>query len=250
MVIKLFGTIIDIILSMVNRIKIILLKFIKSNKGQSLAEFAVTTALMATLAATAAPKLSELSKKAKAEKSLNEIDKILTQARNFYQRTARDEGRGRFPGQDKYNLGVGDYPCNGCTINDDFWGDYGENHPAQIAWENILLEEINQFEAWDDEIGEYWRSVFGVDNSEAPAPPGSKLSDDGVDCTDTDCFPAVGADEWVELFGGNTLKSKYQDGHFAYAVIPGALTGDNVFPPVLYVIDLEKPGDFYNMLAP
>ena len=34
-------------------------KTVKSVKGNSLAEFATTTALMATLAATAAPKLSE-----------------------------------------------------------------------------------------------------------------------------------------------------------------------------------------------
>ena len=49
----------------------------KSIKGNSLAEFATTTALMATLAATAAPKLSEMSEGTKAEKSRNEIDKIV-----------------------------------------------------------------------------------------------------------------------------------------------------------------------------
>ena len=52
-------------------------KNIKSVKGNSLAEFATTTALMATLAATAAPKLSEMSEGAKGEKSRNEIDKIV-----------------------------------------------------------------------------------------------------------------------------------------------------------------------------
>ena len=36
-----------------------IIKGLKSVKGSSLAEFATTTALMATLAATAAPKLSE-----------------------------------------------------------------------------------------------------------------------------------------------------------------------------------------------
>ena len=35
------------------------IKNLKNVKGSSLAEFATTTALMATLAATAAPKLSE-----------------------------------------------------------------------------------------------------------------------------------------------------------------------------------------------
>ena len=38
-----------------------IIRTVKSVKGNSLAEFATTTALMATLAATAAPKLSERS---------------------------------------------------------------------------------------------------------------------------------------------------------------------------------------------
>ncbi len=53
--------------------------------GNSLAEFATVSALMATLAATAAPKLSEVSEGTKAQKTMNEIDKLLTQAKNFYQ---------------------------------------------------------------------------------------------------------------------------------------------------------------------
>ena len=75
-----------------------LIRNVKSIKGNSLAEFATTTALMATLAATAAPKLSEMSEGAKAEKSKNEIDKIIKQGGSFYQDTADNEGRGRFPG--------------------------------------------------------------------------------------------------------------------------------------------------------
>ena len=46
-----------------------LIRNVKSIRGNSLAEFATTTALMATLAATAAPKLSEMSEGAKGEKS-------------------------------------------------------------------------------------------------------------------------------------------------------------------------------------
>ncbi|SVD31062.1 uncharacterized protein METZ01_LOCUS383916, partial [marine metagenome] len=38
-----------------------IIRNVKSINGNSLAEFATTTALMATLAATAAPKLSEMS---------------------------------------------------------------------------------------------------------------------------------------------------------------------------------------------
>ena len=80
-----------------------LIRNVKSINGNSLAEFATTTALMATLAATAAPKLSEMSEGAKAEKSRNELDKMVKQAGQFYQDTADIEGRGRFPGQDKFN---------------------------------------------------------------------------------------------------------------------------------------------------
>ena len=83
-----------------------IIKSVKSVKGNSLAEFATTTALMATLAATAAPKLSEMSEGAKAEKSRNELDKMIKQAGQFYQDTADIEGRGRFPGQDKYDMPV------------------------------------------------------------------------------------------------------------------------------------------------
>ena len=83
-----------------------IIRTVKSVKGNSLAEFATTTALMATLAATAAPKLSEMSEGAKAEKSRNELDKMVKQAGQFYQDTADIEGRGRFPGQDKYDMPV------------------------------------------------------------------------------------------------------------------------------------------------
>ena len=44
--------------------------------GASLAEFAVTTALMATLAATAAPKMSSLTEETKGKKTRENIDKI------------------------------------------------------------------------------------------------------------------------------------------------------------------------------
>jgi len=54
-----------------------------SANGNSLAEFAVVGALMATLAATAAPKLAVMIENTKKDKSLDEIDKILNQAKNF-----------------------------------------------------------------------------------------------------------------------------------------------------------------------
>ncbi|SVC00363.1 uncharacterized protein METZ01_LOCUS253217, partial [marine metagenome] len=93
-------------------------KSISRVNGNSLAEFATVSALMATLAATAAPKLSEVSEGTKAQKSMNEIDKLLTQAKNFYQEKADTEGRGRFPGQDKYDLRVGSHSDKADIEND------------------------------------------------------------------------------------------------------------------------------------
>ena len=61
-----------------------LMKYFKKVDGQSLAEFAVTTAMMATLATTAAPKFSGVGEGAKEKKTLADVDKILKSANNFY----------------------------------------------------------------------------------------------------------------------------------------------------------------------
>ena len=68
----------------------ILKKALTSKKGNSLAEFAVITAMMATFVMTAIPKFSDVMEAGKANKSIDEIDKILLQAKNFY------ETRGRY----------------------------------------------------------------------------------------------------------------------------------------------------------
>ena len=93
--------------SLLNIIKKINKRFLKSFfsiQGQSIAEFAVITAMMSTFVATAAPRLSNLMEEGKAQKSIQEIDKLLTQAKNFYELTSKLEGRGRLPGQDKFNI--------------------------------------------------------------------------------------------------------------------------------------------------
>ena len=77
--------------------------------GQSIAEFAVITAMMSTFVATAAPRLSNLMEEGKAQKTIQEIDKLLIQAKNFYENTSKYEGRGRLPGQDKFDIQVGGY---------------------------------------------------------------------------------------------------------------------------------------------
>ncbi len=213
---------------------------VKSINGNSLAEFATTTALMATLAATAAPKLSEMSEGAKAEKSMNEIDKILTQARNHYQTTADTEGRGRFPGQEKYNVQVGGYTAETVLL-------------ADISGTSGATGNITTFT--DDDLNK-WCSVFGISNAAAERPDNCDVVDDIVRTTDKNSQTvnngqtALGHNEWLDLFAGNTLTSKYQDGHFAYAVIPGGGSGKSAFPPVMYVVDMENASDFNNVIEP
>ena len=80
-----------------------IIRYLKSTKGNSLAEFAVTTAMMATLATTAAPKFSGVGEGAKEKKTMADIDKIVKSANNFYNSKVTTEGRGRFPGQTKYD---------------------------------------------------------------------------------------------------------------------------------------------------
>ena len=215
-----------------------IIRNVKSINGNSLAEFATTTALMATLAATAAPKLSEMSEGTKAEKSMNEIDKILTQARNFYQTTSDEEGRGRFPGQDKFDVPVGDY---GTTRSD---------YATAIAAQNALLGELATMNVWDHADGANWRSVFGISNSAASQDDGGNVSNDTYTSCGTCPGSELGHNDWLELFAGNTLASKYQDGHFAYAVIPGGGSGLSAFPPVMYVVDMENASDFNNVIEP
>ena len=214
-----------------------IIRNVKSINGNSLAEFATTTALMATLAATAAPKLSEMSEGTKAEKSMNEIDKILTQARNHYQTTADTEGRGRFPGQEKFDVAVGGY-----DDEDDLIGDILAVAASDTGMTSFTAGHLSK-----------WRSVFGITNPAAEVPDGCGVIDD----TDEDHTgngvsgdAYLGHEEWLDLFAGNTLKSKYQDGHFAYAVIAGSGSGLEAEPPVLYVIDVENASEFNNVLEP
>ena len=214
-----------------------IIRSFRSVKGNSLAEFATTTALMATLAATAAPKLSEMSEGTKAEKSRNEIDKIIKQAGQFYQDMADEEGRGRFPGQQKFNELVGGSTydntdatsagtaaalANSAAHNDDIMADLG-------------LDGTDGWQQYDDQPANSWISVFGTARSDEHK---------GVsDCTTC-------SDEWLPLFGDEVLGSKFQDGHYAYTVVAGGGSGDDVYPPVIYVVDVENAVDFNSVLEP
>tara|TARA_B100000676_G_C17845373_1_gene715214 strand:- start:44 stop:775 length:732 start_codon:yes stop_codon:yes gene_type:complete len=232
---------------------------VKSIKGSSLAEFATTTALMATLAATAAPKLSEMAEGSKQEKTMNEIDKIIQQGQQFYQDTADLEGRGRFPGQGRFDMVVGGgtgihgtrSTTNDTTLrnsqNRDIEGDLFGTYTAgnDPEWSGGLY---NHFEAADRSIA--WVSVFGL-SSEAKKPVNHGLQDDDQPDTDSDEHDKNGGHaDWLTAFGGETMDSPYQDGHYIYRVVPGYGSGNTVVPPILYVADIENPANFNAVLMP
>ena len=218
-------------------------------RGNSLAEFATVSALMATLAASAAPALSSLVNTAKVNKSTNEMDKILVQAKNFYEATADVEGRGRLPGQDKFNRAVGGFgPAIGTTLV--------QQNAAQCCDEGSIFAQIDEngsFKSYDDENGSKWRSVFGTTNADAYRSgvlSEGHWSDDTYTACPTCKGTKPGHEEWLELFGDNTLSSPFQDGHFIYIVLAGGGTGEKAFPPILYVADVENPAELHVDLAP
>ena len=222
-----------------------IIRNVKSIKGNSLAEFATTTALMATLAATAAPKLSEMSEGTKGEKSRNEIDKLIKQAGSYYQDAADKEGRGRFPGQSKFNLSVGgpggtEYDNSDASTNGTAAAHTASDlHTASIM-EDLGLGNSDGWRDYDQAHDNGWVSVFGKDNADAPCPVGVVGVEDN----------ANGTDDWKNLMGDETLGSTFQDGHYVYTVVAGGGSGNKVYTPVLYVGDIENMTDFNNVLEP
>jgi hypothetical protein len=211
------------------------LKYIKSTRGQSLAEFAVTTAMMATLATTAAPKFSGVGEGAKEKKTLADIDKIMKSANNFYNAKVTSDGRGRFPGQAKYNQTV---PV----------GDAGYDNEAEILAD--IKGDNATFGTFESTDAEHWASVFSTDHDDAPAPTGHKISETEDDNGDGSFDEFSGAEEFLNEFGGNPIKSPFQDGHYIYTVIAGSGSGTSSVSPILFIADLESARNFHKKLQP
>ena len=202
-------------------------RYLKGTSGNTLAEFAVTTAMMATLATTAAPKFSGVGEGAKEKKTMADIDKIVKSANNFYNSKVTTEGRGRFPGQTKYDAAVGGY-----------------------ASDSLLIAGVANFTSYSDEEGSKWASVFGTTTNGAVAPTGHNISVAEDDDKDGSFDVYSGAEEFLNEFGGNPIKTPFQDGHYIYAVIAGGGSGSGSYAPILYVADLENPSNFNKKLQP
>ena len=210
-------------------------KLLKDTKGASLMEFAVVTGLMAVLASTAAPKFSTISESGRHRKSITEMEKIGTQALNFFQDMAVKEGRGRFPGQTKYNQKVG-----GHTSMEDIERDILGMEAVEDANGNITTPAQDPtFQRFDGPDGSHWVSVFG-DDSEYPLSEGATLNSNHPN----------GENVWYTLFGDERLNSPYQDGHFVYQVIAGSGSGSQAIAPILFIADIENPSQLHLIIQP
>jgi len=205
-------------------------KKLKGRSGQSLAEFAVTTAMMATLATTAAPKFSGVGEGAKEKKTLADIDKIMKSANNFFNEKVSSEGRGRFPGQIKYNRSVPD--------------------DAGYANESDVVASLNLFETFESSEASKWASIFGTENPDGVMPSGATVNTSEDPDNDGSFSPTVGAEEFLDEFGGTAIKSPFQDGHYIYTVVAGGGSGQQSYSPILYIADLESPKNFNKKLQP
>ena len=211
-----------------------LIKTLKSRKGNSLAEFAVTTAMMATLATTAAPKFGQVGAGAKEKKTMANIDKILTVANNYYNQKLSDEGKGRFPGQSKYDSQVGGI-------------DLAEGASTDETLEAYVETILDAKESYTSELGEFVY-VFSPSSDDEDA-----LQNDWMSLETSvgyDGNSEVGALDFKKDFGNNGLTSPFQDGSYAYLVIPGSGSGTSAQAPVIVVIDTENPSKLHKTLVP
>jgi len=236
-------------------------KFLKSLKkvnGQSLAEFAVTTAMMATLATTAAPKFSGVGEGAKEKKTLADIDKILKAANNFYNTEVTEAGRGRFPGQSKFDQGVpaGTAGYGNATADDGSAITIDAELNLDLVGVTTGETTVDPlFNTYSGAAGSKWCSVFGKTNTDLNIPTGNTISatEDPVAYPDVAGYTMTvgnGGEEFLDLFGGEAIKSPFQDGHYIYTVIGGSGSGTQSVAPIIYVADLESPSSFFKKLQP
>jgi hypothetical protein len=219
-----------------NEMFINLMKKIKSNKGNSLAEFAVTTAMMATLATTAAPKFGGVGDGAKQKKTMNNIDKILTVANNFYNQAVSEEGKGRFPGQSKYDSEVG-----GVTL--------GEGQTTDQALETYVEDVLADIGTYESDNSDFVY-VFSPSVDDEDALAGDWMSFAGQTHQVDVEFDIDGAADFVKNFGNSGIKSPFQDGAYIYLVIPGSGSGTSAQAPVIIVADVENPSELHKTLTP
>ena len=213
-----------------------LIKKLKSNKGNSLAEFAVVTAMMGALATTAAPKFGAVGDGAKKGSTIANLDKIKSAANNFYNAKVTEEGRGRFPGQTKYDEKVGGFDLPANTLTDEALETYLETIlNGQTGYASTLTDYVYVFSTAvgdEDALAGDWMSFVGETHQ--------------IDAG----FDIDGATDFKSNFGNQGISSPFQDGAYIYLVIPGSGSGSDAQAPCMIVADAENPSELYKVLTP
>ena len=109
---------------------------------------------------------------------------------------------------------------------------------------------MSGFTSYESSEGSNWVSVFGTTTAGALAPSGHNIDVSEDDNKDGSFDVYSGAEEFLNEFGGNPIKTPFQDGHYIYAVIAGGGSGSGSYAPILYVADLENPSNFNKKLQP
>ena len=204
-----------------------LLQMLKSTNGNSLAEFAVVIALMATLMSTGQVKFSQAGEGGKGKKTGEELDKIGKAANNFYNAMNDKEGAGRFPGQDKWDKNVPE----------------GDGYAS-------LQAALDAVEAWTSytnsntaTTGQNWVSVFGknYEDFEIDGEHEDKIADDDG-TAEGDVYN--GPDEFRKYV--DPVSSPFLDGHFIYTVIAGSPQRT----PAMVITDFYAPADEFVVVQP
>jgi type II secretory pathway pseudopilin PulG len=211
-------------------------KKLKSNAGNSLAEFAVVTAMMGTLASTAAPKFGGVGDGAKAKQTIATLDKIKTAANNFYNAKVSEEGRGRFPGQSKYDSKVGGFDLPDSSLTD---------AALETYLETILVNQTAYTSTLDDYV-----YVFSTSLTDEDALAGDWMSFLGTTHQVDVGFDIDGAQDMKSNFGNQGIKSPFQDGAYIYLVIPGSGSGSDAQAPCMIIADAENPSELHKVLTP
>jgi len=205
----------------------------RNTSGNSLAEFAVVIALMATLMSTGQVKFSQAGEGGKGKKTGEELDKIGKAANNFYNAMNDEEGAGRFPGQDKWDVNVpgGAKPGVGAG-----YASLGAVLTAVNSWESYTGSQTGT-------EGQNWVSVFGktLDDFAIDSEHASKIAaDDGGTTGGTN----LGTTEIAEYV--DPVKSPFLDGHFIYTVVGG----DPNTSPAMVITDFYAPADEFVVVQP
>ena len=217
-----------------------LIKQLKSVRGNSLAEFAVTTAMMATLATTAAPKFGAVGSGAKEKKTMNNIDKLLSVANNYYNAAVSEEGKGRFPGQSKY-----DSPVGGVSL------DNGQDTDQALeAYVEDILVNIDAYTSDNSDFVYCFSSALTDEDALAGDWMSMSVAGDSTTHQVDVGFDSDGAADFVKNMGNNGIKSPFQDGAYIYLVIPGSGSGSKAKAPAIVIADVENPAQLHKTLVP